>query len=73
VDLTPWPPLPSPHHRPGEGGRLFNISGVGESSLDLTIHPQARSRDLPLSRLAGGRWERGSGGEVSAAPATTTD
>src|SRR6185436_12921086 len=50
-DLTPRPPLPSPPLPPGEGapppkGRMISSGWVG----------------LPLSRSAGGRWERGTEG-----------
>src|SRR6185436_2431497 len=50
-DLTPRPPLPSPHLPPGEGApppKTLKKEGWG----------------FPLSRLVGGRWERGPGGEV---------
>ncbi len=48
----PGPPLPSPPLPPGEGGTYFQ-------KLKKLL-----GRWRPLSRLVGGRWERGSGGEV---------
>src|SRR6185436_17624398 len=56
--LTPWPPLPSPPHRPGEGEpppSLFPSFGWWR----------------PLSRGTVGRWERGSGGEGGRGKAPT--
>src|SRR6185369_3506921 len=54
-DLTPWPPLPSPLHRPGEG------EPPPKSKKRLGW---AREVAPPLPG-EGGRWERGSGGEVT--------
>ncbi|HEX6861818.1 MAG TPA: type I polyketide synthase, partial [Thermoanaerobaculia bacterium] len=52
--LTPYPPLPSPSHPPGEGGRR---------SAAEPIHHLTEAKGSPSPGRAGVRWERGSGGE----------
>jgi acyl transferase domain-containing protein len=54
--LTPYPPLPSPSHPPGEGGR----SSAAVPSLNLPL-----PKGSPSPGGLGGRWERGIGGEGS--------
>jgi DNA topoisomerase III len=69
-DLTPCPPLPSPSLPPGEGERLPTvlpdhtvISGEG-LQRDPAKKSETSWTGSPLSRSGGGRWERGTGGEV---------
>ena len=71
--LTPQPPLPSPSHRPGEGALPPPAPAMGapepvraESvAAELPAPPAAPTQaiNFPLSRAAGGGWERGLGGE----------
>src|SRR6185295_312866 len=64
-DLTPWPPLPSHTHPPGEGERR---RGAVDRSRTIAVTGTAASlfaRILggsPLSRGMGVRWERGARG-----------
>src|SRR5215210_1000177 len=62
----PHPLAPSPIAPPptGRGGTPPNLRGTFRFGLS--------GRWRPLSRGKGGRWERGSGGEVSEAPSTTS-
>src|SRR6185436_20665407 len=65
---APRPPLPSPHLPPGEGAPPIDpISLSPTLSPGRGSPPPAMKKEgwgFPLSRLAGGRWERGPGGEV---------
>src|SRR3954451_5908535 len=60
---SPLSPLPSPSHRPGEGDfaeAVVLVGGVfkaGNDAENISYRHHRLSR-VPLSRTAGGRWER---------------
>ena len=66
-NLTPCPPLPSPPLPPGEGERLrAPLPDVTVMSGEAVPSQKTETgwTGSPLSRSEGGRWERGTGGEV---------
>jgi len=67
---SPLSPLPSPPHLPGEGDLVEAVVPLGghptdpTDPTDQTDNTCYKHHDLsrvPLSRTAGGRWERGQG------------